>query len=264
MRSESPEILKRAFHPPRPAAAAVILRSVPVRIIASLVWVAVAVAGTAFPVSAQETPPIPTLTVSADGVAYAEPDVALVSFGVSTRGRTPSAALEENSTAMQAVIDATKAAGVADVDIATTGFFINPVYGQQDANAGDTPAPIVGYEVRNEITARIRDVSASGDTLDRVVSGGANTVTGVSFELSDPKAAEDEAIVAAINEARRKADVMATAAGVRIVRLLSVSTGTAGGGGPQPYMAFRASVPIASGQRAVTMTATVAFEVAPL
>ncbi len=231
------------------------------RLIVVLRMLAVAASVAAVPAMAQETTRVSTLTVSAEGVAYAEPDIALVSFGVNSRDRTPAGALEANSAAMRGVIDATIAAGIAETDIATTAFFINPIYAQPDPNAVDAPPVVIAYEVRNEVTARVRGIADSGPLLDRVVTAGANSVTGLSFDLSDPKAVEDEAMVAAIAESRRKAEVMAAAAGLRLVRLLSVST-VSGGGQPQ-FMAFRASVPVMGGQRTVAVSVTAEYEVAP-
>ena len=60
--------------------------------------------------------------------------------------------------------------------------------------------------------------------LDKVVGAGANQVNGISFELSDRASPADQALKAAVAEATRKAGVMAEAANLKLVRLVSLST----------------------------------------
>ena len=86
---------------------------------------------------------------------------------------------------------------------------------------------IVGYQVSNEVRVTVRDIGKSGALLDQVVTAGANQISGIQFDVADPQAAADEALRKAIADARRKAELMAAAAGVRIVRILDIS----GGGG---------------------------------
>ena len=86
---------------------------------------------------------------------------------------------------------------------------------------------IVGYQVQNEVRVTVREIGKSGALLDQVVSAGANQISGIQFDVADPQAAADEALRKAIADARRKAELMAAAAGVRIVRVLDIS----GGGG---------------------------------
>ncbi len=216
----------------------------------------------AAPAFAQDAPQIATLTVDGEGVVTAAPDVVIITIGVTTRGAQPAATLAANGAAMRAVIDAVTAAGVAERDVATSGFSINPVYGEQRPGAVTQP-PIVGYEVTNQVTVRIRDLAASGAILDLVVGAGANQINGIRFDIAEPQALEDEAMRLAIADARRKAELMAEAAGVRLVRVLSVSTY----GNAQPVYeraAFSvAATPIVGGERAITATANLIFEIAP-
>jgi uncharacterized protein YggE len=160
------------------------------------------------------------------------------------------------------VIDAIKAAGVAEADIATSGFSISPVYANQ--RSGDqAPPAIIAYEVSNQVTVKIRDISASATVLDRVVAAGANRINGIRFDVAEPEPMRDEALQLAIADARRKAELMAEAAGVRLVRVLTVSAY----GNAQPVFeraAFAAAaVPIMGGERAISANATLTFEIAP-
>ena len=186
------------------------------------------------PALAAEPAP-PSLQASGEGIVYVVPDIAIVTLGVTTPGRTASAALAQNSTDLAAVIGTIKDAGVAEKDIGTSGFSIYPVYAQNSDGSQVQPPKIVGYEVSNEVRVTIRDIAKSGGILDKVVTAGANQVNGISFDSADRKTPADAALKAAIADAKRKAEIMAAAAGVKLVRILSVSASE--GGGPQPVFA---------------------------
>ena len=122
------------------------------------------------------------------------------------------------------------------------------------------------YGVSNSVSVTIRDIAKSGPILDAVVSAGANQVNGISFDVSDRKTPSDAALKAAIADAIDRGTLMADAAGVKLVRVLSVST--AGGNEPTPVfarMALKAAppVPVMPGQQTLSATATIAWEIAP-
>ena len=178
----------------------------------------------ALPALADEPAKPPTLTASGEGIAMAVPDIAVVTLGVVSNGRSALAALSANSSDMAAVIAIIKAAGVADKDIGTSGFNVSPVYPPEREQNADQPAKIVGYRVSNDVRVTIRDFAKAGAVLDKVVSAGANQVNGISFELSDRAGPADEALKAAVAEATRKAGLMADAANVKLVRLVTLTS----------------------------------------
>lgn len=222
----------------------------------------------AVPATAQVTSErIPSLTANGEGWVAVVPDIAIVTIGVLTRGATAREALDRNSAEIARVIEKVRGAGVADRDIATSGFSVSPVYEMQPPRAaedGIAEMPrIAGYQVMNEVRVTIRDIGKSGAILDEVVTAGANQVSGIQFDFSDPGAAADEALRKAIADARRKAELMAASAGVRIVRILDIS----GGGAFPPMfaraeaMAFDKSVPVMPGEQRITANATLVFEI---
>ena len=111
----------------------------------------------------------------------------------------------------------------------------------------------------------IRDIAKSGGILDKVVSAGANQVNGISFDSADRQTPEDAALKAAIADAARKAAIMADAAGVKLVRVLTVSASE--GGGPQPMYARMdlkaAPPPVMAGEQSISVSASVTWEIAP-
>ncbi len=219
------------------------------------------------PAAAQMNPQAPTLTANGTGTVYVVPDIAIVSIGVATRAATAAEALSQNSAEMAQVIATIEAEGVARRDIGTTGFQVYPVYEQQQppTNGNPTEPPrVVGYQVSNEVRVTIRDLASSGAILDHVVSAGANQVNGISFDSSDRQGPADAALADAVADARRQAEIMAAAAGVRLVRIVNVS---ASSNMPMfaraEMMAMDAAVPVMPGQREVSANATVTWEIAP-
>jgi uncharacterized protein YggE len=227
----------------------------------------VAVAAFSLPAAAQDTP---VLQANGEGIEYVVPDIAIVSIGVTNRNAKASEALSANSTDTARVIATVQAAGVDDKDIGTSGFSVNPVYERSDDNTPRDRLPaIVGYQVSNQVTVTIRDIASSGGILDAVVNAGANQVNGIAFDISDRKAAEEKAMTAAIAEARARGRLMAEAAGVRLVRIVSVNA-NAGGGRPIMFarmeMADAAAppVPVMPGQQEINANASLTWEIAPL
>lgn len=234
----------------------------------------------ALPVAAQaQMSPIPTiaegstlLTVTANGEATRTPDLAMFSAGVTTQGKTASAALAENSTRMTAVITALKRAGIAERDIQTSNLNLNPVYAeprrQPDGSYLNEERPIIGYQTSNTVSVKQRKLGEYGKVIDALVNAGANQVNGPSFMVDDSESALDEARTKAMTAARKRADLYARAAGLRVTRIVSISE--SGGYAPQPVMYRRAAMdaappappppPIAAGELELSSSVTVQFE----
>jgi uncharacterized protein YggE len=226
-----------------------------------------AVLAVATPALAQTTPTIlpdaALLDVSAEGRTARVPDVATIRAGVVTQGQTAAAALSENATRMARVLAALKQAGVAQRDIRTASVALNPQYRYTE---GQPPA-VTGYQASNSVSIRFRDVAKSGAILDALVAQGANQIDGPTLSLDKPEAALDEARTDAVKIARSRAELYAKAAGMSVVRIVTISeNGTNDGSNPQPPVfamarAMKASdsTPIAAGETQVSVTVTVRF-----
>ena len=220
------------------------------------------------PLAAQEAgslPRRPTLTVTGEGRAAGAPDMARFSTGVVSDGKTAREALDANTKAVADMIAALKEAGLEARDIATSGFSVQPQYAPPKKDSSEAPI-LVGYQVQNTVSVRLRDLARLGDLLDRMVTTGANQVGGVAFDVADPSKLEDQARVAAVQNARHQAELIAQASGVRLVRVLSV----AGEGGirpmprAMPQMMLKAdSVPVEAGETEIQANVTVTYEIEP-
>ncbi len=201
------------------------------------------------------------LSVSASANATRVPDVASLSTGVVTQAADANAALKANSTQMNKVVAAIRAAGIAERDIQTSGININPQY----RYAENQPPTITGYQASNTVNIKVRDIAKLGEVLDALVASGANQVNGPSFEIDQPEAAYDEARQAALKKAQARAEMYAKSLGLRVRRIVSISEG-GGFRPPMPMMKAMAmdaraeSAPVAPGETTLSANLDVVFE----
>jgi uncharacterized protein len=203
-----------------------------------------------------------TVTVAGTGTVSAAPDMAEITTGVVTQAPTAAQALAANSEAMARLLQALGALGIAARDIQTTSINVSPLRRQ----SRDGPPPeITGYEVTNQVRVKVRDVSRLGRVLDQQVGQGANLVYGVHFGRQEPAPLLDEARKRAMADARRKAELYAAAAALKVGRVVAVQE--AGAAPPRPEMAPRvamsAAVPVAPGEQEIQASVTVTFTLEP-
>ncbi len=107
-------------------------------------------------------------------------------------------------------------------------------------------------------------LNALGSVLDASIADGANTLNGISFDLAEPRPAQDEARKAAVADARARAALLVEAAGGKLGKIVSI-TENSGYGSPMPMFksdAAAAPVPVASGQIGLSASVTISFEIA--
>lgn len=199
------------------------------------------------------------ITVTGEGTVSVAPDMAQLRAGVTTEGKTAREAAEANARTMTAVVAAAKEAGIADKDIQTSRYTIQPIFDQ-----GRPPRErITGFRATNTALIKIRDLDRSGDIVDRLTAAGANAMGGIDFAVSDHSKALDAARTQAIADARRKAEVLARAAGVAVGRPTAIVEQGSSSPGPYP-VALRAAAPtetpIAAGEISLRVTVSVSFD----
>ena len=171
---------------------------------------------------AQSEQPVPQIRVTGQAEATMVPDMALLQLTVMREATTAREALDANSRAMAEVIAAMSSAGVADKDLQTSNFSIQPRYTYPKPR-NENPPMLVGYVVRNSLQVKVRDLGNLGTLLDRSVSLGVNEGGNVQFTNDDPTAALAEARARAVKDALTRARTMADAAGVELGELLQLS-----------------------------------------
>ncbi|WP_026941183.1 SIMPL domain-containing protein [Hellea balneolensis] len=206
--------------------------------------------------------PMAKIQVSATGTSNMAPDMATVSAGVVTQGKTAREAMFGNATKMTRVFEELEAAGIEKKYITTSQLSLQPKYNYQNRQA----PRIDGYEARNTVSAKTYDLDSVGAMLDALVKAGVNNINGVQFSIKDSKAARDKAREEAILEAREKAESMAAAAGVKLGKLKSLSE-SGGNFNPRPVayaMEARsagASTPVSAGEQTISVTVNMSYDI---
>lgn len=162
------------------------------------------------------------VSVSGEGKVSAPPDVANISLGVSVLAPSVAEARTQAAASLTAMVDSMKRNGVADKDIQTSQLSIYPEYDYRDGNS-----VLRGFRVQNSVNAKIRDIDTTGKVVDEAVEAGGNNtqIQGISFTIDDPSELQEQARKAAVEDAKRKAEVLANAGGVSLGNPISISEG---------------------------------------
>lgn len=163
--------------------------------------------------------PVREITVVGYGDAYGEPDQAQVQIGVETFSPTVSEATAANQAALDSVMEALDAAGIASKDIQTSNYSVwaEQIYGDKG------PEGIAGYHVSNMVTVIIRDITQVDEVLGAVTQAGANAIYGVTFSVADTAALQAEARAKAVADAEARAQSLAELNGVELGEALRIS-----------------------------------------
>lgn len=209
-----------------------------------------------------ERPRPPVVRATAEGVATARPDRAVIDIGVVTQAATAQAAGAQNARQTTEVISQMKKALPAGTQIQTAGYSLYPNYRQ-----GPGPSrQITGYTASNVVKLTIDDLDGVSKAIDTATGVGANMIQGLQFTIKDEQSLRGVALRMATRNARANAEAIASALGAKIVRVVEVAEGN-----PQEIrpmmraMAMNAAVttPVEAGTVDIHATVTLTAEIAP-
>ncbi len=196
--------------------------------------------------------PSNVISVTGDGEAFAVPDIATFSFSASATGKDVNDAQKQVTTIIDKALQKVKDLGVDDKDIQTTDYSAYPKYEYINGvcTSGGICRPstqnLIGYEVNQTITIKVRKVAEAGTILGAIGGTGVTNVSGISFTVDDQTVVEREAREKAIAKAKVKAEELAKDLGVKLVRIVSF---TENGGGTPMY--FKAEAAMGGGRDSV-------------
>lgn len=167
----------------------------------------------------------PRLYLTGKATREAPPDFASVTIGVGNKAATTAAAMDATSAAAARIVTSARQARIEPRDIQTSYVSLQPAFRSVREAGGSSEQRPDGYTATNSVTVRLRDLGRLGEFLRVVVDGGANRIDGISFELADPAKLEREAVADAVRDARRQAETIAEAAGVRLGRIEEIRYG---------------------------------------
>jgi len=214
--------------------------------------------------SADDKPIRRTISMSGTGEINAKPDIAYISSGVISQAKTAGEAMDQNSKAMEQVIATLKNAAIADKDIQTSSFSVQPQYFYDKKNRR-RPPEIIGYQVSNQVTVTVRDLTKLGGVLDKMVTVGANRLGNIRFSIANPKPLLNEARKLATAEAINKAKLYAEAAGVKLGIITSIRESSVRQPQPRTYARAMAAaparrpVPVQAGEQKTSVRVTLTW-----
>lgn len=198
-----------------------------------------------------------TVQVAGTGEVRVQPDSAVINLGVQTEANTAEDVLKENNTRMQSLLETLEDAGIPSSDIQTQTINLSPRY-----EFDNETRTLIGYMASNIVQVQVDDLDSLGTLIDEAVSDGANTVDSISFEISNPQNAADQARQEAFENARHKAEELADLADAGLGVVLAIEeTSITPGPLARSFEVVEqaAAVPVAPGRQVVRVEVKVTW-----
>ncbi len=223
----------------------------------------------------REVYPQSTIQVTGSGEVFAIPDVATFNFSVIEMGDTVQQAQEKADAKINAALTAVREAGIEDKDIMTSGYNVYPKYEWRQAAVtypySEGRQVLLGYEVNQTITVKVRDTEKAGDLVTQVGTVGVSNISGVQFTVDDRESFVAQAREQAIAEAKEKAKALADQLGVRLGKIMYYNENGAypmyaeGLGGASDEVSVKQAAPmraeLPAGESKITSNVMITYEI---
>jgi uncharacterized protein YggE len=207
-------------------------------------------------------------SVTGSGTVYAKADIANLEVGLKTgTKKTAAEATQESTVKMNEIIQELKKLNIDEKDIKTTSYNLSPVYNWTDK----TGQQLVGYELSQNLTLKIRDLTKIGDIIAKTTEKGANQIGNINFTIDDEYSLKNQARELAIEKAKEKALLIATQSGMKLGEVKSVYENSDPVVSPMAYSNAKmdlgggsetiTSPEIQSGQNEIKVDVTLVYEV---
>lgn len=172
-----------------------------------------------------------TISFSAEGKVLAKPDIAKIVISVITQGTKAETVQEENNKKMTEAIAFIKEQGIVSEDIQTSSYNLTPQYDYDWCRRDNPlisyscPPKIVGYELNQSISTKIRDFDKINTIIGGLTEKGVNRISNVSFEIDEPEAYKNEARIQALNKIEERAKVLSEKTNLRLGKIINITEG---------------------------------------
>ena len=165
------------------------------------------------------------ILVTGSATIQSSPDLATLRVGVQSFDKNVEKAVNDNNTKIESIILNLENKGLTEKDMETDQFNISP----QREYRNNNPPIVVGYNVSNILTVKIRNLESLGEIMQVAVGSGANTINGLSFSIEDPNPLRQKARGLAMEDALSRAEILADASGVEVGKPISIQELSYGG-----------------------------------
>lgn len=198
------------------------------------------------------------ISTTGEATISVTPDMAVLTLGVQSTDKDVKVAYNDNKTKMDAILKELSNLGIEKKDIKTTTFSVNPNYDWSDGSS-----KLIGYNVTNLVTVKIRDLSKVGIVLESAILQNSNAINGLEYKVSDNSKNYKAALRLAIKNAKEKALEMADELGYSKVTPVAVRENSVSEIGPIMYdkaMLSTAGAPVSNGTVEIKATVSVDFQ----
>jgi uncharacterized protein YggE len=203
------------------------------------------------------------ISFAGEGKVYTKPDIAFVDVSVVTQGTQIKDVQDANTKKMNKVVNFLKSSGIDEKDIKTTNYNLYPQYTYENNKIPQ----IIGYQINQTLSIKIRDLDKVGSILQGGVDVGLNQVNFLYFGVENDEQLKEDARKIAIDDAKEKAKTLASQLGVRLIKITGFSDNTVG----YPVPMYNAKTPqgmgggetpnIETGQNEITVNVTITYEI---
>lgn len=171
--------------------------------------------------AAEENSQPAEITVSASGTFRLVPDMASVSFSLTTQEKTAEQAQKKNSDEVQKVLKVLKDQGIDEKNISTSNYRMDAQYEYSD----NGNAKIVGYNVCTSMMVNNQKIENMGKIMSDCVAAGVNSIDNVVFMCSEYDAMYQQALQQAVEASKTKAEKLVMAAGKNLGDIVAIVEG---------------------------------------
>ncbi len=223
--------------------------------------------------------PSNVIAVNGTGEVLAVPDTASFSFSVNEDGKTVKEAQDKATKKINSILDAIKSMGIDDKDVKTTSYYSNPKYEYNQVACTNLYCPpgkqiLVGYEVSQSISVKVRNTDKAGEALTKVGELGASNISGLDFVVDDLEKVKAEAREKAVADAKAKAKVLSKTLGVKLDTVVNFYENGDGAypimyresamdakGGIGAVMSAQATPSVPTGENKIVSNVTITYEI---
>lgn len=158
-------------------------------------------------------------TTTGEGKVTAVPDIVKINLGLTASAQTVKEVQNQANQVINKIGDDLKSLGIEDKDIKTTSYNLSPAY---DWASGKQK--ITGYQITVNLEVKVRDFDKINSVIDTATTDGANLVGNLQFSVEEErlKKLQKQAREEAVKEAKGKAENLASAAGIKLGRIVNI------------------------------------------
>lgn len=172
------------------------------------------------PAMAEETL-VRSISVRGEAKEEIAPDQAILSGQLVSRSKQLADAKQQNDKMVERIVAVAKQFDIPKEKVSASNVYISPDYSY---NQQLKKQELVGYVVTRQLSITMDKLDIHEQVLSALVENNIDQISGVQFAVSDAEKRGDALKVKAVENARMRAEMLATAAGAKLGRVISINS----------------------------------------